>query len=267
MSRTLSTSEQNYSQLDKEALAIFFGVTKHHQYLYGRRFVLRTDHQPLSYIFGDKKGIPQTAASRLQRWAARLAAYDFSVEFVRSADNGPADALSRLPLPQEGRSVTVDITNYINLIEESIALSFKDIAKETERDVLLSKIKGYVLFGWPLSTSCEAEKPYFMRKNDLTIDMGCLIYKYRIIIPPVLQKSVLKEIHEGHLGTSKMKSLSRNYVYWPTLDRDLEELCRTCEACRRTRSCTPGSSRCTRAVAASACRFCRIQGKRLLNYS
>ncbi|CAG9137931.1 unnamed protein product [Plutella xylostella] len=103
VSRTLSPAERNYSQLDKEALAIFYGITKHHQYLFGRRFILRTDHQPLSYIFGAKGGIPQTAASRLQRWAARLAAYDFTVEFVRSADNGPADALSRLPLPQQGR--------------------------------------------------------------------------------------------------------------------------------------------------------------------
>ncbi|KAJ8724121.1 hypothetical protein PYW07_008101 [Mythimna separata] len=110
VSRTLNASERNYSQLDKEALAILFGVTKHHQFLYGRRFTLRTDHQPLTHIFGEKGGIPQTAASRLQRWAARLAAYDFKIEFVRSADNGPADALSRLPLPREGRSVdTIDI--------------------------------------------------------------------------------------------------------------------------------------------------------------
>ena len=102
VSRTLSAPERNYSQLDKEALAILFGVTKHHQYLFGRTFTLRTDHQPL-FTFLVKKGIPQTAASRLQRWAARLAAYEFSIEFVRSAHNSPADALSRLPLVCQGR--------------------------------------------------------------------------------------------------------------------------------------------------------------------
>ena len=102
VSRTLSAPERNYSQLDKEALAIMFGVTKHHQYLFGRMFTLRTDHQPLTHIFGKKNGIPQTAASRLQRWAARLAAYEFSIEFVRSADNCPADALSRLPIVCQG---------------------------------------------------------------------------------------------------------------------------------------------------------------------
>jgi hypothetical protein len=97
VSRTLNDAERNYSQIDKEALAIFYGVTRHHQYLFGRKFELRTDHKPLSYIFGKKIGIPQTAASRLQRWAARLAAYDFNIKFVSSKDNGPADALSRLP--------------------------------------------------------------------------------------------------------------------------------------------------------------------------
>lgn len=82
MSRTLNDAERNYSQIDKKALAIFYGVTRHHQYLYGRQFELRTDHQPLIYIFGAKVGIPQTAASRLQRWAARLAAYDFTIKYM-----------------------------------------------------------------------------------------------------------------------------------------------------------------------------------------
>ncbi|XP_037874317.1 uncharacterized protein LOC119630090 [Bombyx mori] len=60
-SRTLAPAELNYSQLDKEALAIMFGVTKHHQYLYGRRFVLRSDHKALSYILGKNKEILSTA--------------------------------------------------------------------------------------------------------------------------------------------------------------------------------------------------------------
>lgn len=77
------------------------------------------------------------------------------MEFVRSADNGPADALSRLPLPQEGR--LVDAVTYINLIEETFPLSFKEIARETEKDKLLCKVKDYVTFGWPLTVG-DSEK-------------------------------------------------------------------------------------------------------------
>lgn len=57
-SRTLSRAERNYSQLDREALALIFAVEYFHQYVYGRRFILETDHKPLTYIFDPKKDIP-----------------------------------------------------------------------------------------------------------------------------------------------------------------------------------------------------------------
>ena len=68
-SRTLSPAKKNYAQIEKEGLAIMFGVKKVHYYLYSRPFVIESDHQPLSYLFNEKKGISQTASSRIQRWA------------------------------------------------------------------------------------------------------------------------------------------------------------------------------------------------------
>ena len=53
-SRTLMKSEQNYAQLEKEALALIFGVKHFHQYLYGRQFLLITDHKPFTSILDQK---------------------------------------------------------------------------------------------------------------------------------------------------------------------------------------------------------------------
>ena len=49
-SRTLAPAEKNYSQLDREALAIMFGVKRFHSYLYGRHFQIYSDHQQLRYL-------------------------------------------------------------------------------------------------------------------------------------------------------------------------------------------------------------------------
>ena len=75
-SRSLSKSEKNYSQIDKEALGLVYGVRKFLMYL---KFTLVTDHKPLTTILGPKRGVPAIAAARLQRWAILLGAYSYDI--------------------------------------------------------------------------------------------------------------------------------------------------------------------------------------------
>jgi len=77
-SRPLSATECKYSQLDREALAIMFGVSKFHQYLYGRHFLIYSDHKPLMHIFSEAKSAPTMASAWLQRWAF---AYQYSIKY------------------------------------------------------------------------------------------------------------------------------------------------------------------------------------------
>jgi hypothetical protein len=97
-SKTLNDHQKKYSQIEKEALSIIYGVTKFRQYLYGRRFTLVTDHQPLVAIFSPGKNVPVLTAQRLQRWALILMAYQFDIRYKPTKQHGNADGLSHIYL-------------------------------------------------------------------------------------------------------------------------------------------------------------------------
>lgn len=100
-SRTLSKAEQNYAQIEREALGIIFGVRCFHSYLYGCHFTLLTDHRPLTTTLSPSKAISSMAAARLQQWALLLEAHNYTIKYRGAADHGNVDDLSRLPLPEQ----------------------------------------------------------------------------------------------------------------------------------------------------------------------
>lgn len=228
-SRSLTAAERAYAQIDREALAIVYGVRKFHHYLYGRKFILRTDHKPLTFILGNKVGIPVMAASRLQRWAVLLAGYDYDIEFVSSGKNC-ADALSRLPHREKREGKTKEIT-YVNFVERFLPVTNSDVCKATSKDPTLSRLMTYIQSGWPLAGGEESMKPYFQRRNELYVENGCIMWGYRMVIPTTLRKQVLCQLHSSHMGIVKTKSLARSYVWWPRIDEDVEGECRACDTC------------------------------------
>ena len=89
-SRKLNERERGYSVIEKECLAIVWAVRKFQAYLYGRTFILQTDHQPLVYLNRSK-----VSNGRLMRWAIFLQSYNFVVQAIKGIDNVGADFLSR----------------------------------------------------------------------------------------------------------------------------------------------------------------------------
>ena len=89
-SKKLKPSEERYSTIEKECLAIVWGIQKFHRYLYGREFLLETDHYPLVYINKTKLN-----NSTLMRWAMSLQPYRFRIIAIKGKDNVGADYLSR----------------------------------------------------------------------------------------------------------------------------------------------------------------------------
>lgn len=235
-SRTLTPAERNYSQLEKEALSIVFGVKKFHQFLYGRRFTLITDHKPLTTILGPKSGIPTLAAARLQRWAILLSAYSFDIGFRGTKLHANADGLSRLPLPTGGQETAADVASMFNVVQmSSLPLTHLQLKAATRCDPLISKAMEYTKVGWPSSVE-EELRPFWRRRNELTVEVECLLWGCRVVVPKKHQKKVLDELHKGHPGICRMKSLARSYVWWPKMDTDIEQLVKGCIPCIQVKS-------------------------------
>ncbi|UYV73812.1 K02A2.6-like, partial [Cordylochernes scorpioides] len=230
-SRTLSVAEQNYSQIEKEALAIIYGVTKFHQFIYGRKFILITDHKPLVTILGSRSGIPTLSTSRLQRWALILSAYTYDIKFRRTQDHGNADLLSRFPVGCEEipRLNNVYALSYV----EELPITAEEIATETEKDEVLSLAKFYTQQGWPEKVA-DHLRPFFQRKLELTVDGECLVWGMRVVIPPSLRIKMLNCLHETHSGMNKMKAVARSHFWWPNLDTQIEFLVNKCRSCQQS---------------------------------
>lgn len=239
--RTLTDAERNYSQIEKEGLSIIFGVTKFHRMVYGRSFILQTDHKPLLQIFGSKKGIPVYTANRLQRWALTLKAYDFSIEYVQTDHFGHADILSRLIDSHTSKDEEIviasvileeDVRSILNVAIDSLPLTYADIVRETQKCPTLQRVITYLTNGWPSRDEISNEvAPFLARHSSLSVKDQCLLFGERVVVPECFRQAVLHRLHQDHPGQYRMKSLARSYVYWPSMDKQIEEYVRSCSKC------------------------------------
>ena len=192
-----------------------------------------TDHKPLLSILGPKKGIPPLAAARMQRWALLLSAYNYSIEFRPTTAHANADGLSRLPLGTR-HSPSTDSIFTIGQIQ-ALPVTAEQVATATRQDSVLSRVLHFVKEGWPAEVSKEME-PYARRKDELSSEANCLLWGIRVIIPKRFQSQLLDELHREHPGVSRMKALARSYLWWPGLDRELEECARNCYECQSVKN-------------------------------
>ena len=167
-SRTLSSAEKNYSQLEKEGLACIFGVKRFHLYLYGRNFTIVTDHKPLLQLFDPQRGIPMQVSGRIQRWIMTLAVYKYKLVFKKTEEHGNADALSRLPMDGKQIEEEEEIPTELVLLFESLKDSPVDCSQVkhwTKKDPILSQVLQYILAGWPLHPPSGASVIFLATSN------------------------------------------------------------------------------------------------------
>jgi len=121
-SRALTPTETQYAQIEKELLAVVYGVEKFSEYVYGRPVTIETDHKPLESIM--KKSL-LSAPKRLQRMLLRLQRYDLHVVYKKGTEMYLADTLSRAYLEKAERN---------NVNDGSEVLAVDDFRSKTEQE-------------------------------------------------------------------------------------------------------------------------------------
>lgn len=231
-SRSLTKAELNYPQIEKEALAIRFACMKFHEYVYGKRLTVETDHKPLESIF--KKSI-SSAPPRLQRILLDIAPYAPTVTYIKGESMYLADTLSR------------DCNNDEPSVDEEFeVLAFLAISdqaadrmrKATERDENLQQLRQIVLDGWPDNQNqlTATVKPYWNFRDQITEYEGMLLKSNKIIVPAEEKRNILNQLHAGHQGVQRTLAAARNNVFWLQMTKEITdhiEKCSVCEATQR----------------------------------
>ena len=245
-SRSLSSSECNYGQIEKEMLAICFGCSKFHQYIYGQKHVLvESDHKPLESLYMK----PLSAAPpRIQRMMLRLQRYDLKVVFKAGKDLHLADTMSRAPSKESDASdleMFNDFEIHASFIEKHFTsvspIQVNRLATATQDDVELQQLRQIIMNGWPNhKQNCPLEIQKFWKvRDELSIRGSLLLRGTRIIVPRELQKDMLNRIHSSHLGIELCKRKARETLYWPSMNQQLQETISHCELCCKFRNSQP----------------------------
>ncbi|GBM29413.1 Uncharacterized protein K02A2.6 [Araneus ventricosus] len=112
-----------------------------------------------------------------------------------------------------------------------------EISQATLRDPVLSRVLNWVLKGW--LESVKECRIIYLKRHELSVHKNCLLWGNRVVIPEVLRRRVLDELHISHPGIEKMKSLARCYVWWPKTEEDIENHVGLCEPSQQTTHAPP----------------------------
>lgn len=232
-SRTMTDTERRYAQIEKELLAVTFGLEKFHQYTYGRKVIVHSDHKPLEIIM--KKSL-HAAPKRLQRMLLRLQVYDIDLCYKPGKELWLADTLSRAPLHSTAKSPVEEHIEHVNMVQY-LPISeprLREIRQHTEDDVILQTLKSVIIQGWPdwKESAPPLTLPYYSFRDELTVQNGIVFKGNRAVIPKSLRLDMIHRIHASHLGIEGCLRRARECLFWPGMNAEIKDFIGKCETCR-----------------------------------
>ena len=120
----------------------------------------------------------------------------------------------------------------IEELKDCSVLSAEKISEWIRHGPVLAYVHEYLLRGWPSDDKSPDLAAYRVRKDELSVQGGCVIWGARVVTPQQGRQQVMRELHAAHPGINRMKGLGRSCVWWPGMDSDLENLVRKCTTCR-----------------------------------
>lgn len=141
LSRTLTGAEQNYSIIEKEALALIWAIKRAEKFIFGRYFSIQTDHRALQYLFSNNTELPKHASNHLQRWAIFLSGFDYDIKYVEGRSIPHVDALNRIEYSNDSMQNNQDICFEGIHWGDVAGVTWLDLVKETNCNKVLRTIR------------------------------------------------------------------------------------------------------------------------------
>lgn len=270
-SKSLTETEKRYPQSQRESLAIVWAIERFSHFLLGKRFTLFTDNKASEYLFHKKDRTSTRAITRAEGWALRLSMYNFDVKPVAGKENiadalsrlcRPGDeAYEESNRNQEFSDVKLNIKSLslkdpeeesweekqlLHISQKSAwkeksenqlsikalynsqeTISWKQVQKESEKDESIKQVKTALR----TNTWSNAPNTFEKIKDQLYMKGEALIKGLQIVLPVSLRPLALEIVHLNHAGEAAMKRTLRDRVWWPGLDKDVEQKRQTCKAC------------------------------------
>lgn len=238
-SKSLTSAECRYPQLHREALAIVWAMERFVYYLLGRHFVLRSDSEALMFMMKGKnrKDVGKRIMSRAEGWLLRTDHFWFDFEHVAGNSN-IADAASRIAVrrddphfgkEKESHELCCVIANPDTLSSQLLALTNKQVGDETTKDKELQAVVSCIGKSerWPVEIS-----KYQAFQSNLYTQGDIVMKDEKMVLPAKLRERALRLAHRSHPGMSTMKNILRQGLWWPGMDREIENFVKSCPECQ-----------------------------------
>lgn len=212
-SRKLAERHMKLAAYERELIGLAKAIIHWRPYLWGRHFVIRTDHYSLKFLLEQR-----LSTSPHIHWISKLLGFDFGVEFRSGMTNKVADASSRR------NETTIDESCEVYALHSPDKSILTRLRQEIDQSTKLGELRDRIIRGEE-STIWEARNGLIFRKGQAYIDADS-----------VLVQEVVSSFHNfGHEGVQKTMDRIRRDFYWKGWKKSVQEFISNCQVCQQNK--------------------------------